>query len=669
MSDYSELEEENISLQKQLLQLKQSQVDYEAMKYETKRLKEEVEDLHIEIEELAKLKNIVERNLEDALTSLENEREQKHALKKDLDQRLTSESMFNLQSLAGLNLGDLKFGVDNHTGRNNSRPLGVSADGQDISDPKLKIMEADFSSTGKETDKQGSDQSVVGDLFSEIHITEMRKLENVLESTEHEKSRLQQALEDSHSSLKQAQTDLSEQQEQISHMKAQLSAMASLTSGPEEDLVNYEEEPEEDELDNANHPEVALMKKNLRQQEKRYSAALEQINELQEQLKIVQNKVQSEQDKDAQDDLRDEAAKLRNKVIEYEETINGLKSEVNSMSLMSGESQETLNSTQDELVKVSEDLMTLYHLVCEVNGETPNRVMLEHVQGRRFRRKASPQGAEGSKRAKGEESEGSASDREKSPEKELPEPKGDPITCYKLMETVHDQIKYLRRAVERSMEVSRQRQMDSNAGEEVTELQEQVVKLKAMLSTKREQIATLRSVLKANKSTAEVALGNLKGKYENEKAIVTDTMQKLRNELKSLKEEAASFASFRAMFAQRCDEYITQLDELQRQAAAAEEEKKTLNSLLRMAIQQKLALTQRLEDLEFDRERKTMTGRRQGGPRRGGGPAKVSYHQQQQQQQQQFGGYDNQMGRFNLGFGGRFNNQQHFRGFPQKRDY
>lgn len=41
---------------------------------------------------------------------------------------------------------------------------------------------------------------------------------------------------------------------------------------------------------------------------------------------------------------------------------------------------------------------------------------------------------------------------------------------------------------------------------------------------------------------------------------------------------------------------------MQRQLAAAEDEKKTLNTLLRMAIQQKLALTQRLEDLEFDHE-------------------------------------------------------------------
>lgn len=79
--------------------------------------------------------------------------------------------------------------------------------------------------------------------------------------------------------------------------------------------------------------------------------------------------------------------------------------------------------------------------------------------------------------------------------------------------------------------------------EEVEELQEQIIKLKSLLSTKREQIATLRTVLKSNKQTAEVALTNLKSKYENEKLVVNETMSKLRNELKILKEDAATFSS------------------------------------------------------------------------------------------------------------------------------
>lgn len=64
-----------------------------------------------------------------------------------------------------------------------------------------------------------------------------------------------------------------------------------------------------------------------------------------------------------------------------------------------------------------------------------------------------------------------------------------------------------------------------------------------MLSAKREQVATLRTVLKSNKNTAEGALNNLKDKYEKEKTIVNDTILKLRNELRSLKENAATFSS------------------------------------------------------------------------------------------------------------------------------
>lgn len=56
------------------------------------------------------------------------------------------------------------------------------------------------------------------------------------------------------------------------------------------------------------------------------------------------------------------------------------------------------------------------------------------------------------------------------------------------------------------------------------------------------------------------------------------------------------------MFAARCEEYVTQVDELQQQLSAAEDEKKTLNQLLRLAVQQKLNITQRLEELEVDRE-------------------------------------------------------------------
>lgn len=53
--------------------------------------------------------------------------------------------------------------------------------------------------------------------------------------------------------------------------------------------------------------------------------------------------------------------------------------------------------------------------------------------------------------------------------------------------------------------------------------------------------------------TAEAALSNLKGQYEGEKVLVSETMIKLRHELKALKEDAATFSSLRAMFASRLE--------------------------------------------------------------------------------------------------------------------
>jgi protein bicaudal D len=86
-------------------------------------------------------------------------------------------------------------------------------------------------------------------------------------------------------------------------------------------------------------------------------------------------------------------------------------------------------------------------------------------------------------------------------------------------------------------------------------------------------------------------------------------MTKLRYELQTLKEDSASFSSLRIMFTARCDEYATQLIELRAQIHSANEEKKTLNSLLRMAIEQKLSLTQKLENLEMNHESNSITSK------------------------------------------------------------
>jgi protein bicaudal D len=78
------------------------------------------------------------------------------------------------------------------------------------------------------------------------------------------------------------------------------------------------------------------------------------------------------------------------------------------------------------------------------------------------------------------------------------------------------------------------------------------------------------------------------------------------------------------MFVARCEEYVTQVDELQRQLNAAEEEKKTLNQLLRLAVQQKLGLTQRLEEMEMDREIRNVRRPTSNNTSRGGSKPRFS---------------------------------------------
>jgi len=628
-TDYAELEEENITLQKQVSVLKQNQVEFESTRHDSRRLAGELADLHLQMDELASLKSIVEKKLEEALNSLGQEREQKHNLKKELDQRITQESMFNLSNLA--HLGGLSEGLqlNNHH----------EEDMDGSSHPALKRIEADFSIPQRK-EGDGSRAGVVGDILSEIQEKEVSKVEKLLEQSEMEKKELENALDEARKLIEDTQNDLVEQKERADQLKTTIAHVASMHERqqalPNDLQVSYDEGLLA-EIAGETDPDKKILlelKNNLVHNEKKYTTAMREIGSLQAEI----SRLQARNSVIGNPDIETALTNLKKQCDQYERTIKDQELALQMATQSAAQSKTDLLQGQGELSGITEELAQLYHLVCQVTGDTPSRVMLDHVNNGTVRpaRTLSEEPADKNVTAETAKTNGASGVLLKTKDK-------DPTSCATLSETIVDQVRYLRGAIEHLMQVSQQWQQNGDvtgdAPEEVQEMQEQVVKLKAMLSTKREQIATLRSVLKANKSTAEVALANLKQKYENEKVIVTETMMKLRNELKSLKEDAATFASLRAMFAQRCDEYVTQLDEMQRQLSAAEEEKKTLNSLLRMAIQQKLALTQRLEDLEFDRERRTMNSRRTG-PRSGnkGGNSKYASASAQNQHHEQDGG-------------------------------
>ncbi|XP_033619505.1 protein bicaudal D homolog 1 isoform X3 [Fukomys damarensis] len=632
LQDYTELEEENITLQKLVSTLKQNQVEYESLKHEIKRCEEEAVLLNSQLEDALRLKEIAAHQLEEALETLKNEREQKNGLRKELAQYVTLGD-----SHLGLSVDGLKFAEEGAEPNNDDKMNGHGP---------LARLNGDYRTPAL---RKGEALHPVSDLFSELSISEIQKLKQQLTQVEREKAILLANLQESQMQLEHTKGALTEQHERVHRLTEHVNAMRGLQSSKEL-RAEPDREKGQDPGEEAHDYEVDV--NGLEILECKYRVAVTEVIGLKAEIKALKEKYNQ-----SVENYTEEKAKYESKIQMYDEQVTSLEKttkesgekmahmekELHKMASIADESHNTLNTAQDELVTFSEELAQLYHHVCLCNNETPNRVMLDYYRQSRVTRSGSLKGPEDPRgllsprlARRGVSSpvetrtspepvakENAEASKEPSPTKtptispvitappsspvlDTSDIRKEPMNIYNLNAIIRDQIKHLQKAVDRSVQLSRQRaaarELAPMIDKDKEALMEEILKLKSLLSTKREQIATLRAVLKANKQTAEVALANLKNKYENEKAMVTETMTKLRNELKALKEDAATFSSLRAMFATRCDEYVTQLDEMQRQLAAAEDEKKTLNTLLRMAIQQKLALTQRLEDLEFDHE-------------------------------------------------------------------
>ncbi|XP_042367058.1 protein bicaudal D homolog 1-like [Plectropomus leopardus] len=714
LQDYTELEEENISLQKLVSTLKQNQVEYEGLKHEIKVLEEETELLNSQLRDALRLKDISDTQLEEALESLKSERDQKNHLRRELVHHLS------MCDVAYTGSAHLTFTSAPPSGTatpttllspNTEEPMrcnGHLQGGTGAGSAAASVPRANGECRGPGRKAEGVAAS---DLFNEMNLTEIQKLKQQLMTVEREKVALITSLQESQTQLQHTQGALNEQHEralrlsrrvtvlrrlhrrahlnQEGHTSAtsQLNAEALMELERDEEGVEEEGETDENRSETMSKSQVfSYQTPGLEILQCKYRVAVTEVVELKAEVKVLRDRLAQCMEGAAEEKprrngqlqkLERQVASLEKNCREGREKISSLEVEFQAAQSAANESQSALTAAQDELVTLSEELAQLYHHVCLCNNETPNRVMLDYYrQGRGLRGLSASLKAMSSDNSKvlltprlarrlaavasttltpgesrspsqspskeplsgeerREEKEGDKEGHQVSSEPSLPpctpptrspsisassssssssspalEPAGElrrePMNIYNLNAIIRDQVKHLQRAVDRSLQLSRQRA----AARELAPLldkdkegcMEEILKLKSLLSTKREQIATLRLVLKANKQTAEGALANLKSKYEAEKSMVTDTMMKLRNELKALKEDAATFSSLRAMFATRCDEYVTQLDEMQRQLAAAEDEKKTLNSLLRMAIQQKLALTQRLEDLAFDQE-------------------------------------------------------------------
>uniref|UniRef100_A0A1I8EE59 Protein bicaudal D n=1 Tax=Wuchereria bancrofti TaxID=6293 RepID=A0A1I8EE59_WUCBA len=559
LNDYSELEEENISLQKQLSNLRSAQIEFESMKMEVKRLMDENDQLQADKDEANKLTIVAQKHLEDALLNVQQERDQKLAYKKEL------ELMRNAEHLQQLNT--MLFGLQNDD-EDDSQALKevhylfrillieiyyysslCSGGAQKSCNRHIYILQlessfiADANEFGKNRPPKGAD------LFSEIH------------------------------------GDMPERLAELETKNDQLSLKLKET----EKDVNYVI-PVLKRLEVMSTPDLD-------------HAQLKQLCD--DALKKIEQLIES-----------------ASKAVTGGKQYDLIKADLHTAIMVAGENQAKLASAQDLMIAVADFLYRLYHQLVSTHGLEADKSAAEIMK--KLKQYAN-ENAENEGVESGTETEGGRSPRLMlNLQRQFISPSfakflNQELVCDRLDDIltesdfrerivpgesnvfrVSDCLTELSKIVRRTVENALNTRVENQDHQELTL---QNMKLRSLLATKRDQIATLRTVLKSNKLTAESALASLKEKYESEKAMTHELLERLRRELKAFKEDAATFASHRAMFTARCEELQAQVDEMAANQKAAEDEKRTLNSLLRMAIQQKLALTQRLEDLEVDRER------------------------------------------------------------------
>jgi protein bicaudal D len=366
------------------------------------------------VQDLANLKKIAETQMEEALQALQSEREAKYALKKELDGHINRESMYNISNLA--------YSI---------RGMDDGVGGSDLEDdiPTLKRLEADLSNELKSPD------GTKVDLFSEIHLNELKKYEKQLENLESEKANLTTNLRDAQQNLDKSQNDLQNFMAKVSLLAAHVDSLHHLRKQIET----------EDQLKVADQKAISeKLNEIVHQYTSWFTLSAKEIDVLKSDIAELQKGINCS---DATTVLRNEITNLKNKLLSSEQKTLDLHSDVKTLSALSQNAGQSLNSARGTLVTLSDDLAQLYHLVCTVNGDTPSRVLLDHK----------------TEDLSLDNDSLSAIQSQLKSDILIQQPNvfedlqglGDAIEVKRYVDTIKDQIKYLKTAVEHAIELNK----------------------------------------------------------------------------------------------------------------------------------------------------------------------------------------------------------------------
>lgn len=152
-------------------------MEFEGLKHEIRRLEEDSQCLHSQLEEAMRLREIAERQLTEALETIKTEREQKATLRKELSHYMT--------------IGGSLYSSSFHISFDN---LKLHEDPSTISEPDnddlIRGFENGLIKTGDGEDNRAAVNkrgeafqpapSLVDDLLSELNISEIQKLKQQL---------------------------------------------------------------------------------------------------------------------------------------------------------------------------------------------------------------------------------------------------------------------------------------------------------------------------------------------------------------------------------------------------------------------------------------------------------------------------------------------------------
>ncbi|CAL2040097.1 CBN-BICD-1 protein [Caenorhabditis brenneri] len=520
MAEYSELEEENIGLQKTVANLRGSQVDYESIKIDINRLEEQIIDLKMTNEESEVLRVIAEKQLEEALQTAQQERDQRLAMKRELEQMKNQE---HISSLNDMLLGLERFGENGELPAPQPGASDLFSELQGSSDVKVRELEA--AHEGLQEEMKSKEK-----LFIEF-VTTVGDLLNIHRPT--------------------ADLDYMHARQQKDVILDKIQNMAKET--------DRQEKEGEERRSGAYKADLRILMLLAGEKNAQCAAAKDAMIEVADQLFTICRQTSQNQGVPIDKNVQEIVKKLRQLALENAEDVPRVSLAEEGME--SG--TETDVNASRRIPLNSDRLVVAPSFVKELEKKLTSVKIRDVLSDNDMRQRILSEGS----------------------------------SIAETMESLNKMLQAMKRSTEQAFNQA----IMASGVENETEMQN--MKLRSLLSTKRDQISTLRTVLKSNKLTAESALGSMREKFESEKKMLMDALEKNRRELKQLKEDAATFASHRAMFTARCEELKSKVEELTAELRANEEEKKTLNQLLRLAIQQKLSLTQRLEDVEVDRDR------------------------------------------------------------------